>query len=90
MRRKSTEHGFSMSHNHCRSKLKSKKNVKWYNCDEKGHAKKKCQKIKKSRYGKAPKLLNTQVCVVSLSGDSEIFYNEVTTIEESRKWLVEV
>lgn len=44
----------------------------------------------KSRYGKAPKLLNTQVCVVSLSDDGEIFYNGVTTIEERRKWLVEV
>lgn len=42
MRGKSTEHGFSMSHNHCRSKLKSKKNVKWYNCDEKRHVKKTC------------------------------------------------
>lgn len=42
MRGKSTEHGLSMSHNHCRSKLKSKKNVKWYNYDEKRHVKKKC------------------------------------------------
>lgn len=44
---------------------------------------------KKSRYSKAPKLLNSQVCVVSLSDNGEIFYNEATTIAESRKWLVE-
>ena len=51
-RGKSTERGPSGSQNHGRSKFRSKKNVKCYNCDKKGHVKKKCwsnQKRKKDK-----------------------------------------
>lgn len=41
-RGRSTERGPSGSQNHGRSKFRSKKNVKCYNCGKKGHVKTEC------------------------------------------------
>ena len=46
------------SHNHGRSKSKSKKNIKCYNCSKKGNVKKDCWNNQNRREGKEPKSLN--------------------------------
>ncbi|KAH9698769.1 hypothetical protein KPL71_024127 [Citrus sinensis] len=62
-RGRSTERGPSGSQNHGRSKSRSKKNVKCYNCGKKGHVKKKCWSNQKRREGKEPESSNAQGCV---------------------------
>ncbi|KAE8657262.1 S-norcoclaurine synthase 1 [Hibiscus syriacus] len=48
MRGRSTERGQSNSHKHGRSKSRSKKNLKCYNCGKKGHLKKDCWSLNKN------------------------------------------
>ena len=84
-RGRSTERGPSGSQNHSRSKSRSKKNVKCYNCGKKRHVKKECSSNQKSRDGKEPKSSTAQGCVASTSDDGEILYSEATTVSEGRK-----
>ena len=84
-RGRSTEHGPSGSHNHDRSKSRSKKNVKCYNCGKKAHSKKECWSNQKRKDGKDPKSSNAQGCVASTSDDGKILYNKATTVSEGRK-----
>ncbi|KAH9667565.1 retrovirus-related pol polyprotein from transposon TNT 1-94-like protein [Citrus sinensis] len=62
-RGRSTERGPSGSQNHGRSKSRSKKNVKCYNCGKKGHVKKECWSNQKRREDKEPESSNAQGCV---------------------------
>ncbi|KAH9655417.1 Integrase catalytic domain-containing protein [Citrus sinensis] len=62
-RGRSTERGPSGSQNQGRSKSRSKKNVKCYNCGKKGHVKKECWSNQKRREGKEPESSNAQGCV---------------------------
>ncbi|KAH9670456.1 hypothetical protein KPL70_016992 [Citrus sinensis] len=89
-RERSTERGPSGSQSHGRSKSRSKKNVKCYNCGKKGHVKKECWNNQKRREGKEPESSNAQGCVASTSDDGEILYSEATTISEGRKRLSDV
>ncbi|KAH9699234.1 Integrase catalytic domain-containing protein [Citrus sinensis] len=89
-RGRSTERGPSGSQNQGRSKSRSKKNVKCYNCGKKGHVKKECWSNQKRREGKEPESSNAQGCVASTSDDGEILYSEATTISEGRKRLSDV
>ena len=89
-RGRSTERGSSRSHNHGRSKSRSKKNVKYYNCDKKRHIKKEYWNNKKRRNDKKPDSSNVQECIASTSDDSEILYNEATIVSKVRKWLSDV
>ncbi|KAH9671607.1 hypothetical protein KPL70_017434 [Citrus sinensis] len=85
-----TERGPSGSQNHGRSKFRSKKNVKYYNCGKKGHVKKKCWSNQKRREGKEPESSNAQGCVASTLDDGEILYSEAATVSEGRKRLYDV
>ncbi|KAH9670648.1 hypothetical protein KPL70_017055 [Citrus sinensis] len=89
-RGRSTERGPSGSQNHGRSKSRSKKNVKCYNCGKKGHIKKESWSNQKRREGKEPKSSNAQGCVASTSDDGEILYSEATTILQGKKRLSDV
>ncbi|KAH9708912.1 retrovirus-related pol polyprotein from transposon TNT 1-94-like protein [Citrus sinensis] len=89
-RGRSTERGPSGSQNHGRSKSRSKKNVKCYNCGKKGHVKKECWSNQKRREGKKPESSNAHGCVASTSDDGEILYSEATTVSEGRKQLSDV
>ena len=89
-RGRSTERGPNGSHNHGRSKSKSKKNVKCYNCGKKGHVKKECWNSQMRWEGKEPESSNAQRCVASTSDDGEIIYREATTGLEGRKRLSDV
>ena len=89
-RGRSTERGPNGSHNHGRSKSKSKKNVKCYNCGKKGHVKKECWSNKKRKEGKEHESSNDQGCVASISDDGEILCSEATTISEGKKQLSDV
>ncbi|KAH9734072.1 Integrase catalytic domain-containing protein [Citrus sinensis] len=84
------ERGPSGSQNHGRSKSRSKKNVKCYNCGKKEHVKKECWSNQKRREGKEPESSNAQGCVASTSDDGEILYNEAITVSEGRKRLSDV
>ncbi|KAH9715183.1 hypothetical protein KPL71_020951 [Citrus sinensis] len=89
-RGRSTERGPSGSQNHGRSKSRSKKNVKCYNCGKKGHVKKECWSNQKRKEGKEPESSNAQGCVASTSDDGEILYSEATIVSEGRKRLSDV
>ncbi|KAK0593129.1 hypothetical protein LWI29_031498 [Acer saccharum] len=84
------ERGPSGSHNHGRSKSRSKKNIKCYYCGKKRHVKSECWLNKKSGGNKAPKSSNSQGCVASTSDDGEVLYNEATTVVEGRKQFADV
>ncbi|KAH9767897.1 Integrase catalytic domain-containing protein [Citrus sinensis] len=90
MRGRSTERGPSGTHNHGKSKSKSKKNVKCYNCGKKWYVKKECWSNQKRREGKEPDSSNAQDRVTSTSDDGEILYSETITISEGRKRLSDV
>ncbi|KAH9671138.1 hypothetical protein KPL70_017236 [Citrus sinensis] len=64
-RERSTERGPNGSQNHGRSKSRSKKNVKCYNCGKKRHVKKECWSNQKRREGKEPESSNAQGCVAN-------------------------
>ncbi|KAL4376081.1 hypothetical protein GQ457_02G039440 [Hibiscus cannabinus] len=86
MRGRSTERGQSSSHNHGRSKLRSKKNLKCYNCGKKGHLKK--------DYWSLPKNSNPQGNIANTSDDGDVLCCEASTAMEGRKrfadiWLID-
>ncbi|KAJ0084768.1 hypothetical protein Patl1_29612 [Pistacia atlantica] len=89
MRKRSMERGSSGSHNHGRSKSRSKKNVKCYHCGKKGHVKKDCWHHKKSTK-KTPKATNSQGCVASTFDDGEILFIEAETDSKGKKQLTDV
>ena len=89
-RGRSTERGPNGSHNHSKSKSRSKKNVKCYNCGKKWYVNKECWSNQKKREGKEPESSNVQGCVASTSDDGKILYSEVTTVSEGRKRLYDV
>ncbi|KAH9651797.1 Integrase catalytic domain-containing protein [Citrus sinensis] len=64
-RGRSTERGPSGSQSHGRSKSRSKKNVKCYNCGKKGHVNKECWSNQKRKEGKEPESSNAQGCVAN-------------------------
>ncbi|KAL4271938.1 hypothetical protein GQ457_13G028490 [Hibiscus cannabinus] len=86
MRGRSTERGQSSSHNHGRSKSRSKKNLKCYNCGKKGHLKKDCWSL--------PKNSNPQGNIANTSDDGDVLCCEASTAMEGRKrfadiWLID-
>ena len=90
------ERGSSGSQNHGRSKSRSKKNVKCYNCGKRGHFKNKCRLLKKNGdfKGKGLELTNAQGCVAENLSDGEVLCSEATTtVESGRKfadiWLID-
>ena len=89
-RGRSMERGPSGSHNHGRSKSRSKKNIKCYCCGKKGHVKSECWLNKKSGGNKAPESSSSQGCVASTSDDGEVLYSEGNTAAEGRKRFADV
>ncbi|KAK8991373.1 hypothetical protein V6N11_062388 [Hibiscus sabdariffa] len=86
MRGRSTERGQSSSHNHGRSKSRSKKNLKCYTCGKKGHLKKDCWSL--------PKNSNPQGNIANTSDDGDVLCCEASTTMEGRKrfadiWLID-
>ncbi|TXG65810.1 hypothetical protein EZV62_007085 [Acer yangbiense] len=91
MRGRSTERGPSGSHNHGRSKSRSRKNVKCYSCGKKGHVKSECwHNKKKSGDNRASESSSSQGCVASTSDDGEVLYSEGNTVAEGRKRFADV
>ncbi|KAH9651076.1 hypothetical protein KPL70_026612 [Citrus sinensis] len=76
-RGRSTERGSSGSHNHGRSKFRSKKNVKCYNC-----GKKECWNNQKRRGGKEPESSNAQGHITSTSDNGATW-----PITSRREWF---
>lgn len=85
-RGRSTERGSSGSQNRGRSKSRSRKNIKCYNCGKKGHFKKDCWNKKKSGDPESP---NAQGNVASFSENAEVLFSEATT-DESKKQFMDV
>ena len=88
--------GSSGSQNHGRSKSKSKKNIKCYNCGKRGHFKNECKLFKKNGdfKGKCAELINAQGCVVENLSDGEVLCSEALTTAKSKKkfadiWLID-
>ncbi|KAE8710792.1 hypothetical protein F3Y22_tig00110319pilonHSYRG00355 [Hibiscus syriacus] len=86
MRGRSTERGQSSSHKHGRSKSRSKKNLKCYNCGKKGHLKKDCWSLNKNS--------NPQGNTANTSEDGDALCCEASTTVEGRKryadiWLID-
>ncbi|KAE8665938.1 hypothetical protein F3Y22_tig00112523pilonHSYRG00165 [Hibiscus syriacus] len=85
-RERSTERGQSISHKHGRSKSRSKKNLKCYNCGKKGHLKKDCWSLNKNS--------NPQGNTANTSDDGDALCCEASTTVEGRKrfadiWLID-
>ncbi|KAE8655608.1 F-box family protein, putative isoform 2 [Hibiscus syriacus] len=85
MRGRSTERGQSSSHKHGRSKSRSKKNLKCYNCGKNGHLKKDCWSLNKNS--------NPQGNTANTSDDGDALCCEASTTVEGRKrfediWLI--
>ncbi|KAE8715220.1 Heat shock 70 kDa protein 15 [Hibiscus syriacus] len=74
MRGRSTERGQSSSHKHGRSKSRSKKNLKCYNCGKKGHLKKDCWSLNKNS--------NPQGNTANTSDDRDALCCEASTTVE--------
>ncbi|KAE8729592.1 putative Leucine-rich repeat protein kinase family protein [Hibiscus syriacus] len=86
MRGRSTERGQSNSHKHGRSKSRSKKNLKCYNCGKKGHLNKDCWSLNKN--------FNSQGNTANTSDDGDALCCEASTTVEGRKryadiWLID-
>ncbi|KAE8704116.1 hypothetical protein F3Y22_tig00110461pilonHSYRG00160 [Hibiscus syriacus] len=86
MRGRSTERGQSSSHKHGRSKSRSKKNLKCYNCRKKGYLKKDCWSLNKNS--------NPQGNTVNTSDDGDALSCEASNTVEGRKryadiWLID-
>ncbi|KAE8679209.1 Retrovirus-related Pol polyprotein from transposon TNT 1-94 [Hibiscus syriacus] len=86
IRGRSTEHGQSSSRKHGRSKSRSKKNLKCYNCGKKGHLKKDCWSLNKN--------FNPQSNTANTSDDGDALCCEASTTVEGRKrfadiWLID-
>ncbi|KAE8677858.1 cytochrome P450 71A9-like [Hibiscus syriacus] len=86
MRGRSTERGQSSSHKHGRSKSRSKKNLKCYNCGKKGHLKNDCWSLNKNS--------NPQDNTANTSDDGDALCCEASTTVEGRKrfadiWLID-
>jgi len=87
-RGRSTEHGYSGSQMQGRSKSRSKKTMKCYNCGRKGHFKRDCwfkKGIENITESSKP-----QGCVASTSEDGDVLYSEAVTVSTDRKELTEV
>ncbi|KAE8673431.1 hypothetical protein F3Y22_tig00111783pilonHSYRG00232 [Hibiscus syriacus] len=82
MRGRSTERGQSSSHKHGRSKSRSKKNLKCYNCGKKGHLKKDCWSLNKNS--------NPQGNTENTSDDGDALCCEASTTVEGRKRFVDI
>ncbi|KAE8728811.1 hypothetical protein F3Y22_tig00004072pilonHSYRG00246 [Hibiscus syriacus] len=82
MRGRSTERGQSSSHKHGRSKSRSKKNLKCYNCGKKGRLKKDCWSLNKNS--------NPQGNTTNTSddGDCNIRNTGVIRKEKSGAWVI--
>ncbi|KAE8705938.1 hypothetical protein F3Y22_tig00110415pilonHSYRG00197 [Hibiscus syriacus] len=74
MRGRSTERGQSSSHKHGRSKSRSKKNLKCYNCGKNGHLKKDCWSLNKNS--------NPQGNTANTSDDEDSLCCEASTTVE--------
>ncbi|KAE8703963.1 hypothetical protein F3Y22_tig00110462pilonHSYRG00425 [Hibiscus syriacus] len=86
MRGRSTERGQSSSHKHGRSKSRSKKNLKCYNCGKNCHLKKDCWSLNKNS--------NPQGNTANTSDDGDALCCEASTTVEGRKryadiWLID-
>ncbi|KAE8678400.1 Transcription factor bHLH74 [Hibiscus syriacus] len=86
MRGRSTERGQSSSHKHGRSKSRSKKNLKCYNCGKKDHLKKDCWSLNKNS--------NPEGNTANTSDDGDALCCEASTTVECRKryayiWLID-
>ncbi|KAE8707248.1 tir-nbs resistance protein [Hibiscus syriacus] len=86
MRRRSIECGQSISRKHSRSKSRSKKNLKCYNCGKKGHLKNDCWSLSKNS--------NPQGNTANTSDDGDAICCETSTTVEGRKrfadiWLID-
>ncbi|KAE8716977.1 cytochrome P450 71A9-like [Hibiscus syriacus] len=80
------QRGQSNSHKYGRSKSRSKKNLKCYNCGKKVHLKKDCWSLNKNS--------NPQGNTVNTSDDGDALYCEASTTVEGRKryadiWLID-
>ncbi|KAE8727661.1 hypothetical protein F3Y22_tig00005406pilonHSYRG00056 [Hibiscus syriacus] len=82
MRGRSTERGQSSSHKHGRSKSRSKKNLKCYNCGKKGHLKKDCWSLNKNS--------NPQGNTANTSDDGDALCCEASTTVKGRKRFVDI
>jgi hypothetical protein len=82
-RERSTERGSNGSQMQGRSKSRSKKTVKCYNCSRKGHFKRDCwfKKVIENNVD----LSKPQGCVASTSEDGEVLYSEAVTVSTERK-----
>lgn len=85
-----TKRDLSESHNHGRSKLINKKNVKYYNCGEKWYAKKEWWANQKSRNSKVFEPSNARGCITNTFDDGEIPYSEAITVAKGKNQFVDV
>ncbi|GAA0161667.1 hypothetical protein LIER_17928 [Lithospermum erythrorhizon] len=86
MRGRSTERGSSGSQNPSRSKSRSKKNLKCYNCDKKGHLKKDCWSLNNN--------FNPRGNIASTSNSGEVLCCEAAITYKGRMkfanvWLID-
>jgi hypothetical protein len=81
-------HGSNGSQMQRRSKSRSKKTVKCYNCSRKGHFKRDCW-FKKVIENSA-ELSKPQGYVASTLEDGEVLYSQTATVSTNRKYLTEV
>ncbi|KAE8693992.1 hypothetical protein F3Y22_tig00110788pilonHSYRG00242 [Hibiscus syriacus] len=82
MKGRSTERDQSSSHKHGRSKSRSKKNLKCYNCGKKGHLKNDCWSLNKN--------FNPQGNTAITSDDGDVLCCEASTTLEGRKRYADI